>query len=75
LRGTFLAIPVTLSSSSLLTEITLPRGSSSPKYFLAVSSVRTTDEGSERAAEGSPLISGNENILRKEGSTAQTMSS
>src|SRR4030042_1920168 len=48
----------------------LPIGSSFPKYFFAVSSVRTVENGSVRSVCLSPLISGNENIEKKDSSTA-----
>ena len=61
--------PVTVKSADWATFITLPIGFSSPKNFVAKRSVITRDEVPERAFSGSPLIIGNENILRNEGST------
>ena len=65
-----LCTPVTVNAYSLLTDSVFPTGSPSPKYFSAMSSDNTIEWGSFRAVSASPAINGNENICRKEGSTA-----
>src|SRR5574341_1785682 len=64
--------PVTFKSTLLLTVRTLPSGSSSPKYFLAISSVITNEVGERSAVLGSPLIKGKEKTSKKVESAEKT---
>ncbi len=74
--GTFLTTPVTWNSNHRVHHskcIILPIGSSSPKYFFAVSSVRMIKLGSENDFLGLPFTNGNVKISMKEGSTPHTL--
>ena len=60
------AVPfLLLQVATMAIVMIFPIGSSSPKYFLAMDSVITSDPTSVRHCSGFPLISGKENTLKK----------
>ena len=70
--GQFFATPVTMKGSNLsavFNKIVLPIASALPKYFLAISSVRTIELGSAKAVLELPFNKGKVNTEKKLEST------